>query len=339
MGSQRGSIVRWLKSVGDYAKVGEALVEVNEAGVSDVISAPQAGYLFQILVKEGGTVPIQTPLCLIDTRGESQIQAKPFQGGQIVPQPALTDLSQVNTEQQVSPKETEIPLSGVRGVIAQHMTDSLRYSAQFTITMQADVTELLQQHKALKAVSKEMNATEVSSETIHATLTDMIIKITALTLKDHPRLNGWVKDEVIHLPAGIHIGLAVAIEGGLIVPVIKNADRKTLHEIAADSKQLAQKAQKRTLSFEEISGSTFTISNMGMYGVDIFTPIINPPEVAILGIGAVNDYPLKQVDNLVWRKGLPLSLTIDHRAVDGAPAAAFLRDLKDRLSQIDLNTL
>jgi pyruvate dehydrogenase E2 component (dihydrolipoamide acetyltransferase) len=227
------------------------------------------------------------------------------------------------------PKEYEIQFSGMRETVAQRMSASLRNAAQFTLTMRADVTELHKQREELKKADMAFQAT----------LTDVIIKAVALMLAKHQRLNGWVETEKIRLPPEIHIGLAVALEEGLIVPVLRNMESKSLGEIATENKVLAVKARNKTLTAEEISGSTFSITNLGMFGVDFFTPIINPPEIAILGVGAVSEYPLRQDEHVDWRKSLPLSLTIDHRAVDGAPAAEFLRDLKDCLEHIDLKTL
>jgi pyruvate dehydrogenase E2 component (dihydrolipoamide acetyltransferase) len=167
----------------------------------------------------------------------------------------------------------------------------------------------------------------------------VVVKAVALTLISHPRLNGWVDNEKISLQPEIHIGIAVALEEGLIAPVLKNVERKSLQEIAEETKLLAQKARDNTLGISEISGSTFTLTNLGMYGIDFFTPIINLPEIAILGVGAVKDTPFRKGNDTLWRECLPLSLTIDHRAVDGAPAAMFLRDLTDQLEHIDLRSL
>jgi pyruvate dehydrogenase E2 component (dihydrolipoamide acetyltransferase) len=385
MGLTEGTVSRWLKSIGEFVEAGEPVAEVEEAKVADEVTASTAGYLLQILVQEGETVPVRTPLCLIGSMEELQAQSQlqttfqPFIESTTtppiteVPKPQLNttvqvtpsarklanqfnldltsiqgsgpggriteaDIQRAHAEQSVSSNETEIRFSGMRGTVAQHMSDSLHNSAQFTMTMLADVTGLLHQREALKS-SNTINVGKTQDEIINVTLTDVLVKATALTLQKHPRLNGWADTEKIRLSAEIHIGLAVAIDEGLVVPVLHNADRKTLHEIAAENKELAKKAREKTYSAEEISGSTFTITNLGALGVDFFTPIINLPEIAILGVGAVKDYPLKQGDGLVWRKGLPFSLTIDHRAVDGAPAAIFLNDLKTYLEQIDLNTL
>lgn len=161
--------------------------------------------------------------------------------------------------------------------------------------------------------------------------TDLIVKAVAQALKEHPRLNAWVEGEGIRLLRAIHIGVAVALEEGLIVPVVHDADRKSLREIAQETQRLAQRARERKLTPEEVTESTFTVSNLGMYGVDAFTPIVNPPEVAILGIGRIIEKPAPGPQGVEWRKMLTLSLTFDHRAVDGAPAAAFLQTVCKQL--------
>jgi len=334
MGLQEGSIAKWLKSEGDYVEAGEPLVEVDEAKVSDVISAPEAGYILNIIVEEGETVPVRTTLCLIGTKEELEerglVPSQSFAPGQKIEEEEKPE--KIESKISGAAQEKEIELTGVRGVIAHRMVESLRNSAQFTLTMTADVTDLLKQREKIN----ENVALEGDAK---VTLTDVLIKAIAVSLKNHPRLNGWVKEEKIILADGIHIGLGVAIEEGLMVPVLYDCDRKTLKEIAKETKQLAKKALEKSLSAEEVSGSTFTISNLGMYGIDFFTPIINIPEIAILGVGSVNQNPHEMEGKLIWRKVLPLSLTIDHRAVDGAPAAEFLRDFKDYLESIDLSKL
>ncbi len=334
MGLQEGLISQWLKSEGDFVEAGEPLVEVDEAKVSGVISAPESGYILKIIVEEGETVPVRTTLCLIGTKEELEEMGS-------VPSPTFAleqgaiegeKPDEFKPELSGAAQQREIELTGVRGVIAHRMVESLRDSAQFTLTMVADVTDLLIQRE-------KINENGSSEGNVKVTLTDVLIKSIAVSLKNHPRLNGWIKEEKIILSDGIHIGLGVAIDEGLLVPVLYDCDRKTLIEIAKESKQLAKKAKEKSLSAEEASGSTFTISNLGMFGIEFFTPIINMPEVAILGVGAVNQKPYEMEGKLIWRKVLPLSLTVDHRAVDGAPAAEFLRDFKDYLESIDLSKL
>jgi len=153
----------------------------------------------------------------------------------------------------------------------------------------------------------------------------------AEALKAHPILNAALVGDEIHLLGEIHIGMAVALEDGLLVPVVRDADKRSLQEIAQETRRLAQGAREGTLTVDEVTGSTFTVTNLGAYGVDGFTPIINPPEVAILGVGRIVDKPAIHDGQIVRRSIMVLSLTIDHRIVDGAPGAKFLRTVKQLL--------
>jgi pyruvate dehydrogenase E2 component (dihydrolipoamide acetyltransferase) len=153
----------------------------------------------------------------------------------------------------------------------------------------------------------------------------------ARALKRHPRLNASLEGDQIRLHSAIHVGLAVALDDGLIVPVIRDADRKTLPEVAAETRTLAEQARMGQLTPEQVTGSTFTITNLGRFGIDGFTPIVNPPEAAILGVGRIIEKPAQYRGTIALRQMLTLSLTHDHRLVDGVPAAAFLQSLADLL--------
>ena len=147
-------------------------------------------------------------------------------------------------------------------------------------------------------------------------------------LRKHPNLNASVAGEEIVYHSEAHVGLAVALEDGLIVPVIRNADRKSLADLTAECKTLAKLAKEGKLSPDQLAGGTFTISNLGMYAVDAFTPIINLPEAAILGVGRIQEKPVVKDGKIEIRAMMHVSLSFDHRIIDGAPAASFLTDLK-----------
>ena len=151
------------------------------------------------------------------------------------------------------------------------------------------------------------------------------MKIVAIVLHEHPRLNATLTDEGIQLLQDINIGVAVALEDGLVVPVVHNANKIGLSDISEQIKGLAEKARNNQLTPGELQGGTFTITNLGNYGIDAFTPIINPPETGILGVGRIIKKPIVHNDEIVIRNMLSLSLTFDHRVVDGAPAAQFLQ--------------
>src|SRR2546421_7476657 len=425
MGMADGTIVRWLKQEGDVVTQGEPLVEVEAAKVTSEVEAEVSGVLARILVAEGETVPVRTPLCVIAAAGEARASAaaptEPVvsaagtpapappaassqSGGQVTPvarkmakehgidltqvrgsgpggrivaedvqraideaaRPAPAtgasataqvipaarrlakehgiDLSQVRGSgpagritvedvQQViaaaaqptaagppaSPAaEQVIPLTGMRAAIARRMHQSLQTSAQVTLSTEVDVSALVQLREELK-------------QQFALTYTDLVVKAVARAVKGYPRLNAWIEGEQIRLVPAIHIGVAVALDEGLIVPVVRDADRRSLREIAQETQRLALCAREGTLTREEVMGSTFSVTNLGMYGIDAFTPIINPPESAILGVGRIYEKLVRDPQRAERRQVMTLSLTFDHRAVDGAPAAAFLQTIGKHL--------
>ncbi|WP_027416409.1 dihydrolipoamide acetyltransferase family protein [Aneurinibacillus terranovensis] len=227
---------------------------------------------------------------------------------------------------QLEEKGKQVPVSGMRKVIAARMQDSLRNSAQLTITMKADVTDLITLQK--QAASVIQRRTEVK-----LTVTDFVARAVVLSLKEHPQMNSAYIGDTIHFFEHIHLGIAVAVEKGLVVPVIRHAETCTVLELSKNSKELAERAREGQLTSEEMQGSTFTISNLGSYGVEHFTPILNPPEAGILGVGAAFDSPLYIHEELKIRRILPLSLTFDHRVLDGVPASVFLKTIKQYLEE------
>lgn len=220
----------------------------------------------------------------------------------------------------------QIPVSGMRKIIAKRMKESLQNSAQLTLTMKVDITDLV-------ILQKQVNEILQRHESTKLTITDFVAKTVVLALKEHPKMNSAYIEDNIHLYEHIHLGLAVALEKGLVVPVIRNAESCTIRHLSKKGKELARRARDGQLPSEDMQGSTFTISNLGAYGVEHFTPILNTPETGILGIGSAYDTPLYIGDELERRTILPLSLTFDHRVLDGAPASAFLQTLKRYLEE------
>ena len=210
-----------------------------------------------------------------------------------------------------------IAMDGIRGIIAERMTLSLQTNASVTLHTEVDATAFVELRGML---NDKLQAREVN-----ITYTDLLVKVVANALREHPRLNATLTDEGIHLLPEINIGVAVALEDGLVVPVVRNADKERLSEISGQVKSFAERARSNQLTPGELQGGTFTITNLGNFGIDAFTPIINPPESAILGIGRILKKPIVHNDEIVIRSMLTLSLTFDHRVVDGAPAAQFLQ--------------
>jgi pyruvate dehydrogenase E2 component (dihydrolipoamide acetyltransferase) len=235
-------------------------------------------------------------------------------GGRIVEEDVLRVLEGVGVVAAAPPRS--IPYLGMRQAIAEQMVYSLQSMAQLTITAKADVTELKSTREALAARWERK-----------VSYTDLLVKAVAVALGEHPLLGSKLEGDEIVMPQEVNVGVAVALEDGLIVPVVRNADRLTVPEIGDAIRDLAERARTNALNVDEVTGATFTVTNLGMFGVDAFTPIINPPEVAILGVGRIFEELALLDGQVVGRSRMLLSLTIDHRIVDGAPGAAFVQTL------------
>ncbi|HEX2078757.1 MAG TPA: pyruvate dehydrogenase complex dihydrolipoamide acetyltransferase [Longimicrobium sp.] len=220
----------------------------------------------------------------------------------------------------------EHPLTQMRKTIARRLTQSIGPVPHFFLTVEVDMGEAM----ALRARINE----RFKDQGIKTSPNDMVIKAVAMALRKHPFVNAAWTGDAIHLYEQVHIGVAVAVEEGLITPVVRDADRKGLTEIAAEVKELAGRAREKKLKPEEYTGSTFSISNLGMFGIEEFTAVINPPEAAILAVGAVG--PKVVVDeegNMAIRQRMRVTLSCDHRVIDGATGAQFLQTLKQYLEE------
>jgi pyruvate dehydrogenase E2 component (dihydrolipoamide acetyltransferase) len=215
-----------------------------------------------------------------------------------------------------APPPQRIPFAGMRQAIAEQMVNSLQSMAQISMNTTADVTELRTTREAMGARWGRKPS-----------FTDLLVKAVTVALKQHPLLGARLENDEIVLPTEFNIGIAVALDDGLIVPVLQNADQLTVLQISDKVKDLAERARRNALELHEVTGSTFTITNLGMLGIDAFTPIINPPEVAILGVGRIVQELALINGQIAVRDKMTLSLTIDHRIVDGAPGAQFLQTL------------
>ncbi len=216
-----------------------------------------------------------------------------------------------------------IPLEGIRKIIAKKMSLSLSEIPQLTYTSEVDMTEALKIRKYFLNLYK--------NEDIKITMTDIIAKTVIAVIKKYPIFNSSLEGNTILIKEHINLGIAVATDRGLIVPVIHNAENKSLKEISINIRNLARKAREGTLSLDEVSGGTFTVSNLGMFGIEVFTPIINPPEAAILGIGKMIQKPIVKEGRIQIAPLMILSLTHDHRIMDGVDAANFLAEMKSLL--------
>jgi pyruvate dehydrogenase E2 component (dihydrolipoamide acetyltransferase) len=218
------------------------------------------------------------------------------------------------------------PVSGMRKVIAARMFESLQQSAQLTIHMRANVTELL---FLRQKINGQLDSDK--QEAAKLTITDFIARAAVLALAEHRWMNSTYEEDRIHTYHSVHLGIAVALENGLVVPVIQNAEKYSVSQLSSEIKRLGKQAREGTLDAEQMKGSTFTITSLGAEGVEFFTPILNPPEVGILGAGTVVDTPVFVGEEVKRQSMLPLSLTFDHRAMDGVPASRFLQTIKGYL--------
>ena len=214
-----------------------------------------------------------------------------------------------------------VPIKGMRQTIARRMLESLQAMAQLTLTTEADVTDAMRLREGLARQWAEGGLSPLA----------LVVKATARALREHPRMNALQNENEVQLMEEVNVGVAVALEEGLIVPTIRQADAKSLSEIAKEARGLASKTREGRASYDEVTGATFTITNLGAHAIDAFTPIINPPQVGILGMGRVVEKPAVHQGEIVKRSLMYLSLTFDHRVIDGAPAAEFLSTVKDHL--------
>ena len=221
--------------------------------------------------------------------------------------------------------ENVIPLQGMRRTIAERMTTSYQTAPHITFTVRVDMSGFQEARKRLNARAEATGEARISA-------TALIVKAVAWALKHHPWLNSTLRDEEIHLLPEINVGVAVALKDGLIVPVVHQADRKGVAKIAAEVRDLVVRAREGRLTPADITGGTFTVSNLGPFGIEQFTAIINPPQVAILAVGATQPEPVAdEGGQIVVRPMMRMTLSVDHRVVDGATAARFLTDLRDVL--------
>lgn len=342
-----GTVGKWYKKEGETVQKGEPLVEIISEKATYDLEAPSSGVLRKVLAQEGLDIQVNAALGVITAPDEQFTEAdlisttenaETEEQKHVLASPAAKrlarehkmDMSTVKgsgpegriTEEDVqrtieqkgyrSPKIKEtILLSGYKKTSAERVARSFRAAPHSTLVMEIDVSKAAEMHQKM----------QVSYTTI-------IVNATAKALTEHPLLNSTLEVDTIRVFAEVNVGVAVQTENGLVVPVIYEADKKTLKETDVALKDLTEKARNAKLATDDLSGGTFTITNLGMYEVDFFTPIINPPEAAILAIGKIVQKPVVVNGKIEIRPILTLSLSYDHRIVDGAPAAQFLQRIK-----------
>ena len=222
------------------------------------------------------------------------------------------------------PPYEDVPLTQIRKTIAKRLAASLGPVPHFFLTSDVDMERAAEAREALNKQLGEQGA--------KISYNDIILKATALALRKHRACNAWFQDDNIRYWNSVHIGMAVAVEDGLITPVIRHADLKSLAEIGAEARELAARARSRRLKPDEYTGSTFSVSNLGMFDIEHFTAVINPPEAGIIAIGSIVPTPVAgAAGNVTVRRRLKLTMSCDHRVIDGATGAQFLQTLKQML--------
>jgi pyruvate dehydrogenase E2 component (dihydrolipoamide acetyltransferase) len=360
-------ILKWLKSPGEEFRRGEALIEVETDKATVVYDAEADGTLEAILVPEGEAVAVGQPIAVLAGVGEVSAPQEPAQheptrsngappvearpnatpvarrtalelgvslhgiagtgpGGRITredvqhaaatgaaPAPAADGRGDVRV----------LELTPTQATIARRMAQSAVTIPSFTVSADADVSQIV----AFRRGAREQDRDAPS-------LNDFVVKAAALALREFPRFNASYVEGSVECYSRVNVGVAVAVDDALLVPVVADADRKTLAEITAETRRLAEAARSRSLRPEELYGGTFTVSNLGMFGVSSFTAIVDPPQTAILAVGTVRRAPVERADGgVAFHDAMTLTLSCDHRVVYGADGARFLSRLRELLEQ------
>jgi len=372
---EKGSVVEWMKQEDEAVAEGEPVVKIMSEKVTYEVPSPASGTLHRIIALAGKEVPIGQVLGILREQGDTQQEleasvneallrpAEPErketekerrlappplrrEPARIVASPVAKRLAEehgidltgvvgtgpdgritredvLRLVEEASQFSETIPLTGVKRTVAERMAESFRVAPHAIITMDVDMSHAVDLRKRLqeRGVSVSYNA--------------LFLKAAASALREFPLLNSTLKGEEIKVWKAINICLAVDIPSGLVAPVIKDADQRSLVELTRAVEELAAKAKEDRLTAEDTKGGTFTITNLGMLGVDQFQPIINPPQAAILAVGRISQRPVVEGEAIVVKPVATLSLAFDHRIVDGAPAARFLSRLREILHALE----
>jgi len=252
---------------------------------------------------------------------EGRIVARDLEGAAVSPTTAIHAAPAPLPRGPAAPPYTDVPLTQIRKTIARRLTQSIGPIPTFYLTTEVDMERV---REAREALLSQADGPKVS-------FNDIVIKAVASALRQHPECNAWWQEDHIRYWNEVHVSMAVAVEDGLITPVIRHTDTKTLRQIAAESQDLAGRARERRLKPEEYTGGTFSVSNLGMLDIDEFTAVINPPEAGILAVGRMVEKPVVHEGTVTVRRRMRLTMSCDHRVIDGATGARFLKTLKGML--------
>jgi pyruvate dehydrogenase E2 component (dihydrolipoyllysine-residue acetyltransferase) len=393
---EEGTILQWLKQVGDEIAVGDELVEIETDKANMAYESDVAGTLTEILVQEGETAPIGVPIARVGGDGEgtgrsaagpvaqaesadegsgagaqrpkasplarrlakargldlsrlsgsgpggrivkadveaaasAAVAGVPHGGGREAPEhmgeaattgPAAQAVGVETAKGEVSYQEP----SKIQATIARRMSESKATAPHFYLRVEADMSRAVEARRRIKEAAAEGD--------VIPSFNDMVVKACALALREHPHANGAYRDGRFELYSRVNVGVAVAAHDALVVPTVFDADRKGLRQIASESRALAQRVRDGQITPPELSGATFTVSNLGMYGIGSFSAVINPPQAAILAVGAIEERPVIRDGQVAGAQLMALELACDHRILYGAPAAEFLARIRSLLEE------
>ncbi len=410
---EEGTVLQWLKKVGDEISVGDEIVEIETDKANMAYESDVAGTLTEILAQEGETLPIGSPIAQIGDSNEgskpsaagpdggeapagedvasfseppprhpqesaesSEGQSRSDNGDRIKASPVARriakekglDLSTIQgsgpggrivksdvkkaassagdggagdaaaagpaaegsapssvTPETAKGQTTYEDLSKLQSTIARRMSESKATAPHFYLEAEIDMSRAVEARARIKATAGE--------DEVVPSFNDMVVKACALALREHPRANGAYRDGRFELYSRVNVGVAVAAQDALVVPTVFDADRKGLRQIATESRALAQRVREGSITPPELSGGTFTVSNLGMYGIDNFSAVINTPQAAILAVGAIKERPVVREGEIVSAHMLGVTLACDHRILYGAPAAEFLARVRTLLEE------
>lgn len=316
-----GTVGKWLVNEGDTVKKGDPIAEVMTDKITNKVEATADGVLLKIVAAKGAKLPVLGLMGVIGEAGEDITEA--LASAPAAEAPAAKAAGSAAPAGGGDDREAikVIPYEGMRRAVGDNMINSWTTNAKVTENVSVDMSAML-------ALRKSINASLSDKERV--SITTLLVKAVAKALTLRTNINATLDGEEIKLLKDINIGVAVALDDGLIVPVVRNADTKSVYDVNAEVKDLAKRGKKNKLDPDELSGSTFTLTNVGMYNsVDSFTPIINLPDTGILGVCRTVEKPVAVNGQVVIRPMMGLSFSFDHRVIDGAPAAEFLAVLID----------
>ena len=344
-----GNVVAWIGKPGEKVDGDGASAPTAKAAPAPAAAAPKSAPAPAPVAKPAPAAPSQAPVATQQDAG--RVKASPLArriakdagvdlklvqgsgpGGRVIKRDVEGGATQARTAAPASsaplparsgaPYE-DVPLSQIRKTIAKRLAASIGPVPHFFLTTEIDMERAAEARDALNKQLGEAGG--------KISFNDIIIKAVALALVQHRACNAWFQDDHIRYWNEVHVGMAVAIEDGLITPVIRNTDLKSLRQIGAESRELAGRARNRRLKPEEYTGATFSVSNLGMFDIDQFTAVINPPEAGIVAIGSIVPKPVVDGHEVVVRRRLRVTMSCDHRVIDGATGAAYLKTLKQML--------